>query len=159
MLNADVWVDWLHIMAAAVWAGSMLFTSLVVQPVLREQLKPAARLSVYREIGRRFVPLQWGCWAALAATGALKVWSVRSAPIILFGPWGRILAAKLLLVSAMVVLSILHSHRWGPRLLDLAPESPEYGPLVSKMAFWGKVNLALLLAIVFCASLLRFNPW
>lgn len=146
-------------MAAILWVGGNLFTSLVVQPVLRAQLAPRDRLAVYREVGRRFTPLLWGTWALLAGTGFWKLWALRGAPDVFYGPFGRILAVKLALVLAMAVLSLLHTYRWGPRLVELGPGHPEYGALVSRMSLWGAVNLALLAAIVFCAVLLRYNPW
>lgn len=159
MFGADLWVHWLHLMAAVIWAGGMICTSLVVQPALRRELEPAARLAVYREIGRRFNGVLWATWGMLLGTGLWKLWGLRATPSVFFGPFGRILAVKVLMVSGMAVLSLLHTYRWGPRMIEAGPGHPEYGALVGKMAFWGKVNLALLAAIVFCAALLRFNPW
>lgn len=159
MLGVDLWIHWLHLMAAILWVGSVLFAALVVQPVLRRCLEPEARLAVYREIGRRFTPLQWGAWAVLLATGLAKLRGLRATPDVFYGPFGRILAVKLALVGVMAVLSLLHTYRWGPRLIEAGPGHPEYPRMVSRMALWGKVNLLLLSLIVFCAALLRYNPW
>lgn len=158
MLSADLWVHWLHLMAAIVWVGGMVFTSLVVQPALR-QAAPGLRLALYKEIGRRYTPVQWGTWGVLIATGAFKLWGLRATPEVFWGPFGRILAVKLALVAAMAVLSLLHACRWGPRLVETGPGHPDYPALASRAAFWGKVNLLLLAAIVFCAAMLRYNPW
>lgn len=158
-MGTDLLIHWLHLMAAILWVGGVMCTALVVQPVLRRQLAPEDRLDVYREIGRRFSLIQWGSWAVLIATGGAKLWGLRTTPEVFHGPFGRILAVKLVLILFMAVLSLLHSYRWGPRLIEIGPGHAEYGALSRRMAFWGAVNLGFLAAIVFCAALLRFNPW
>lgn len=158
-MSLDVVLHWLHLLAAALWVGGNLAVALVVQPALRASLEPRARLSVYREVGRRFSVLQWSSWAVLLATGLFKLWGLRATPDVFYGPFGRILAVKLCLVGAMGVLSLLHAYRWGPRLLRLTPGEPAYAAVAATMAFWGRVNAGLLVLIVGAASLLRFNPW
>lgn len=154
----DLIVHWLHLSAAILWVGSLLFTSLAVQPVLRRQLSEETRLAVYGELGRRYNVLQWSCWAVLVATGLLKLWPLRNSEALLHGRFGAVLGLKLALAAGMVVLSVLHSHSWGPRLVALGPAHPDFPALARRAALWGKVNAGLVLAIVFCASLLRFNP-
>lgn len=158
-MTSEILAHWLHLMAAILWVGGMFFTSLVVQPILRRHLGWEARKAVYQDLGARYLPIEWGCWGVLVATGAFKLWGLRESPDIFFGPFGRILSVKLLAVVFMGALSLLHTYRWGPRLVELGPGHAEFQPLVSKMALWGKVNLALLAGIVWCASSLRFNPW
>ena len=157
MFWGDAVIHWLHLMAAVIWVGGTLFTSLVVQPVLRAQLSDSARMSVYREVGRRLTKVQWWTWGILAATGGWKLWSLRTTPDVFFGSFGRILAVKLTLVAAMVTLSLIHTLVWGPALV--AGAAADRAALVRRAAFWGKVNGSLMIAIVFCAALLRFNPW
>lgn len=159
MFLADAVVHWLHLMAAILWVGGTLFTSLVIHPVLRRQVADAARLSVYREVGRRLTFLQWATWAVLLGTGLYKLFSLRGTPEVFFGVFGKILAVKLSLVAAMVALSLIHSLAWGPALVRAGGTPGERAALARKAAFWGKVNGLLMLAIVFCAALLRFNPW
>lgn len=150
-------VHWLHLMAAILWVGGTLFTSLVVQPALRAQLPESERMAVYREMGVRLTQVQWWTWGVLAATGGWKLWSLRETPDVFLGPFGRILAVKLTLVAAMAALSLIHAIVWGPALVSGPAE--ERAALVRRAAFWGKVNALLMIAIVFCAALLRFNPW
>lgn len=157
MFLGDAVVHWLHLLAAIVWVGGTLLTSLVVQPVLRARLPELARLEVYREAGRRLTAVQWWTWATLAATGVWKLWPLRKTPDVFLGPFGRILAVKLALVAGMVALSLLHALVWGPALVSGA--AGERAALVRRAAFWGQVNGLLMIAIVFCAALLRFNPW
>lgn len=159
MLWTDAVVHGLHLLAAVLWVGGTLATSLVVQPVLRSRLADAQRAAVYGELGRRLSWLQWATWSVLLATGLWKLWGLRHSPAVFAGSFGRVLAVKLLLVAAMVELSLLHAQSWGPALAEGRLEPAARAALARKAAFWGKVNGALMLAIVFCAALLRFNPF
>jgi uncharacterized membrane protein len=143
-------VHWLHVLAAVLWVGGTLCLSLVVQPALRRVLGENERRAVYRVVGERLNVLQWGTWSVLLATGVWKLW--------LLGSFGRVLAVKLALVAAMVVLSLLHALAWGPALVSGTLAEPERAVLAGRAAFWGKVNAALLLAIVFCGVLLLVRP-
>ncbi len=155
----DAVVHWLHLMAAILWVGGTLFTSVVIQPVLRRELPEAARMSIYREVGRRLTKLQWITWGVLISTGLWKIAPMRWEPELWHGPFGRVLAVKLSLVALMMGLSLVHSFVWGPALVGggLAPAAR--AALAGRAAFWGKVNGLVLMGIVFCAALLRYNPW
>jgi uncharacterized membrane protein len=155
----DSFVHWLHLMAAVLWVGGTLATSLVVHPVLRGRLGDPQRAAVYAELGRRLSRLQWGTWTVLLGTGLWKLWGLRHAPEVFSGPFGRVLAVKLLLVAGMVELSLLHAQSWGPKLAEGRLEPAARAALARKAAFWGKVNGALMAGIVFCGALLRYNPF
>jgi putative copper resistance protein D len=159
MIWSDAVVHWLHLMAAILWVGGTLATSLVIHPVLRAELSDSARMAVYREIGKRFTKVQWWSWGILAATGAVKLWGIRGTPEIFFGPFGHVLAVKLALVAGMVALSLIHALVWGPALASRAGDAAARAALARRAAFWGKINGLLMIAIVFCAALLRYNPW
>lgn len=158
-MATDLIVHWLHVMAAILWVGGNVTISLLVQPVLRRHLEPGPRLMLYREIGRRFTWVQWGSWAVLLATGGHKLWGLRTTPEIFHGLFGKILSVKLALVVVMGALSLLHTYRWGPRLIAAGPAHPDYGQLVRRVAFWGRVNLAAILGIVLLGVSLRYHPW
>lgn len=158
-MSVDLAVHWLHLLAAALWVGGSLAVGVVVQPALRKTLEPRQRMAVFRELGRRFAVVQWSCWTILLATGLHKLWGLRGTPEVFSGPFGAILTAKLCMVGAMAALTLLHGRRWGPRLLSLPPGDPAHAALSSRIAFWGRVNAALLVLIVGAAALLRFNPW
>lgn len=153
-------VHWIHLMAAVTWLGGMIFVSLVLQPILRASFPPEQRLVLYREVGRRFRKVQLASLGLLLATGAFKLRGLSGTPDALFSPFGAVLGVKLALVCAVLTLSVLHSFRWGPRLTQSArgPGRPDPA-LGRRIAFWGKVNLALAAAVVFCAVSLRFNPF
>jgi putative copper export protein len=155
----DAVVHWLHLMAAILWVGGTLAVSLVVHPALRQGVDEAARMKLYAALGRRFSALQWTTWGVLLATGSWKLWELRGVPGIFFSGFGRVLAVKLTLVAAMVGLSLAHSIWWGPALTAGGLRPDERAVLARKAARWGKVNGMLMASIVFCAVLLRFQPW
>jgi putative copper export protein len=155
----DAVVHWLHLMAAIVWVGGTLFTSIVVQPVLRATLPEDRRMAFYAEIGRRLSVVQWTTWSILLLTGLYKLWGVRETPEVFYGPFGRILAVKLSFVAIMVALSLVHSLSWGPAMTRGGLTPAARGALARRAAFWGRINAFVMLAIVFCAVLLRYNPW
>ena len=159
MLWTDAIVHWLHLTAAIIWVGGTLFTSIVVQPVLRASLTEDRRLAVYAEMGRRLSAVQWTTWSVLLLTGLYKLWGVHETPEVFYGPFGRILTVKLSFVAVMVALSLVHSLSWGPALTHggLAPAAR--AALGRRAAFWGRINGLVMLAIVFCAVMLRYNPW
>lgn len=150
---------WLHLLAAMLWVGGSLAVALVVQPVLRATLSPEARAPVYAAVGKRFSVLQWWCWGVLLVTGLYKLWVLSVVPDVFAGPYGKVLSVKLCLVGSMVVLSLLHGKVWGPSLLSLSPRDPLYKRSAARMAFWGRVNAALMVMIVGCAALLRYGGW
>lgn len=158
----DTFIHWLHVVAAIVWMGGMIFTSWVLQPVMRGSLSAPIRMPLYHEMGKKFKTISLVCLAVLGLTGLQKMWPmIWLEPAAFLSPYGKILCVKLVLVGFILVLSYLHSWRWGPRLTLLKdkPDSPEFQNLVKKLFFWGRLNLALSFVVVFCAALLHINPF
>lgn len=156
---APVVVHWLHVMSAIIWIGGMVFASWVLQPVLSRSLSASLRMPLYREMGKRFKMIQLAALGALLATGAYKLWEL-GITVDVFGlPYGRVLMMKLTLVLAVIILSALHSYIWGPQLTKLKDQegSAAYQAVLKKLYFWGRVNLALAVGIVFCGALLRVS--
>jgi len=148
---------WLHLLAAIVWIGGMLF--------LVGVLVPATRLPEYRSVapgliqwtGRRFRLIGWTCLGLLILTGAFnlahrgfgwgEVWSGR----LWEGPFGHTLGVKLLLVAFILLLSALHDFVVGPRATALwqeNPGSPEALRLRRRAGWIGRLNLVLALIVV-----------
>ena len=66
----------LHILAAVIWVGGMIFAHQCLRPVAASQLEPPQRLSLWVGVFSRFFPLVWVCIIALPISGYLMVFSI-----------------------------------------------------------------------------------
>jgi putative copper resistance protein D len=146
---------WLHVLAAAVWIGGMVFLAAVLVPALRRPDLAAGRAALIHDTGLRFLRLGWACLAALAATGVFNLgqravaWSDVADPRFWQSGFGRVLGLKLGLVATILALSALHDFVLGPRataLLREAPESPGAAHARRRASRLGRANLLLGLA-------------
>lgn len=115
----NVLVVWIHLLAAITWIGGMLFISMVVVPVSR-RLPPPGGVQLLREVGRYFRWVAWPAIILLVGTGILNAWQDGYLAALFQGTLlervgGRFLAAKVLLVLLMVLLSFLHDFVLGPQ--------------------------------------------
>ncbi len=161
MLWFDVIVHWLHLMAAAVWVGGMIFTGYVLMPVARKELPPPVRHPFFKAVGRRFAVLGNGALLILVATGTYKLSLIWGSDGFWSSLAGRVIIVKLGFVAAMLALTTLHNFVWGPRAVRLAarPDQPEYRAMTARLAFWSRVNVVLVVVIVFLGAFLRINPF
>lgn len=58
----------LHVVAATLWVGGMLFAHQVLRPAAGP-LDAPARLALWRRVFQRFFPMVWGAIAVLLASG------------------------------------------------------------------------------------------
>jgi len=99
-----------HILAAVVWIGGVVFIPLVLMPATRGMPQ---RAEVITAAGRRFRVVGWAALALGVATG-LAIAYLRGVPRLLLtgelweSSWGRLFVAKVLLVGAMIALSLAH---------------------------------------------------
>jgi putative copper resistance protein D len=151
---------WLHILAAALWAGGMLFLVLVLLPVVRqpEHRSIAGRLT--HLVGVRYRNLGWLCFGLLVASGITNLLGrgVHLADLLTAGFWqtsfGQTLAVKLFFVAAIFLLSGIHDFVVGPRATaawQANPGSPEAMRLRRQAVWYGRVNLLLSLVVIFLA--------
>ena len=133
----------LHLLAAVVWIGGMLFLGLVLTPVLRNQ-PPAERAALLSAVGRRFLKIGWTALGVLLLTGAI-LWSLRAFQIT------HALAMKLILVAVIVYLSILHDFSLGPRLvvhLEQGGQGEETVRLRRRVALLARLNTLCALVVL-----------
>jgi len=135
----------LHVLAAMIWIGGMLFVALVLVPVVRTQPDPALRARLFHEVGIRFRSIGWATLAVLLVTGLANVWL---RPYLLMLPrfqW------KLALVVVALVLSTLHDFVLGPRA-----GIPGADPRIRIAASWmARLNVVLVLTVVILGLALR----
>jgi putative copper export protein len=142
----------LHLIAAAVWAGGLVFLAIALVAA-RRTLADRDRIAFFRAVGRSFAIVGGLALLVLLATGS-ELASDRDAWDTLGeGTYGGTLLAKLILVGVVIVLTVVHSVLQGPalsRLRERAAEHPDDVALAAeirrKSALAGVVSLLNLVA-------------
>ncbi len=103
-------VQWLHVTSAVIWLGGKIFSSFVLNPVLRFRVPKEVRSELLKGLGGRFRYISWGSLFILVATGGvLAVRRVSGLSEWLHSDFGSILLVKLFLVAAMIAISAGHT--------------------------------------------------
>lgn len=146
---------WLHLLAAAVWIGGMVFLALVLIPVTRQPEHRSVAASLVHRTGMRFRLVGWACLGLLLLTGVFNVtyrgfgWSDVWSGRLWQGPFSRVLGIKLLLVAAILVLSALHDFVIGPQATALLRANPaSQGALQFRRRASRIGRITLLLALI-----------
>lgn len=113
----------LHILAAITWIGSMIYNQFAVVPALNKSLGSTKTHAVGGLIMKNFSPLTWISLIVLIATGIYsavdksdKLTSWTSGP-------GGILTVKLILVGVLVIILLIQTFVYGPRMKQLIAPS------------------------------------
>ena len=148
---------WLHILAAVIWIGGMVFLALVLIPVTRQPEYRDVAVSFIRRTGVRFRWVGWGCLGLLLLSGTFNLayrgfgWADLGSGRVFQGPFGRILEVKLVLVAVILLASAWHDFVIGPRataLWQVNPASPKAGRARRQASWLGRINLLLALIVV-----------
>lgn len=148
-------IIWLHILAAVIWIGGMLFLSIIAAPILRQVTPPLLRHDLFRAMARRFRALGWACIGILILTGIGNV--VYHGEMLQGSPYQKVLHIKLGLVIAVVGLSVLHDFVIGPRAgralsRDGLPPAGADRVMVALAPWMGRINLVLGVVILLLAA-------
>lgn len=153
----------LHVLAAAAWIGGMLFMMLVLTPGLRRLEDPRVRAQLIRVAGIRFRLVGWICVGTLLTTGFLNLAgrginaSALSQRAFWHGGYGRMLAWKFALFTAILTLSAVHDWVIGPRAgvaQRAQPGSPDANRLRAMATWFGRLNLLLSITMLVLGILL-----
>ena len=148
---------WLHILAAAAWIGGMVFLGLVLVPVLRKPPLRDSSTSLLYRTGLRFRQVGWISLALLVLTGFVNLavrgygWMDLWQGDMWQGGWGRALAAKLIFVIVVLILSAVHDFYIGPRAvaqMEKAPGTAQTDRLRKAASWMGRITLFLSLIIL-----------
>lgn len=118
-MRDDVWtlVRFLHVLGAATWVGGMIVLGAVAVPAARSAGDPTAGRRVMTTAARRFGAVGALAFAVLIATGFGLIHhrgiAVGDLPD---SEYGRRLLAKMGLLVAMGVVTVVHAFWQGPRV-------------------------------------------
>ncbi|MFQ5660945.1 MAG: copper resistance D family protein [Gammaproteobacteria bacterium] len=154
-------IDGLHILAASMWAGSLLaFTLAGRGDFLQNTLSGTAGPAVMAQRLSRLAAIALG---GVLVTGLVNASRQLGAPAALWGTvYGTILLVKLALVLAMINLGAVNRYIHLPRLkaLEHGAEQPSANILALRYRFIRIVALEafLVLGVLLCATLLIHEP-
>lgn len=147
-----------HLLAALLWLGGMLFLAAVGAPVLRRVEPPALRAELFRALGERFRAVGWGALGVLVLTGVANLhfrgWLSAEAlgSAAFWGtPHGRALAWKLGAVAVMLGVSGVHDFVLGPAAGRLPAGSPAALAARRRAAWLARINALVGIVLVTAA--------
>jgi uncharacterized membrane protein len=151
-----------HVLAAMFWLGGMFFLGLVGAPVLRSIEPPSLRQKLFNDLGVRFRTAGWIAIAVLLVTGIgnlyFRGWlswnDILASPEFWGSDTGRVLALKLVGVTAMLVASAVHDFALGPAASREVAGSPGALALRRRSALLARVNALVGIVVVVAAALL-----
>ncbi len=152
------WVDWAHLVAISVWAGSVLVVPAIVLPALTRAASVAPRFVA--QFARRFSRSSGLALGIVVLAGGYIAWRrLGSWPALVDTAYGRTLAVKLLLVAVAVALGavnrFVHVRRidaWARQAV--APSRAIGSRLATRFANTVRLEAAVLVAVVGAASVL-----
>ena len=149
---------WIHLLAAVVWVGGMVFLSVVLVPVLKRDGDFARHVALFRTVAYRFRAVVWGAMGILVATGSVMAMG-RSIPLTEPWQWPTIFVAKISMVSFLFTLTLLHDLVVGPQVRRIlgtaeADRSSRDRMLVRYAALVPRLSLLVALLVLLLAVVL-----
>lgn len=147
----------LHILAACVWIGGMVFLAVVLLPALRQPDYRGVALPLIRATAIRFRWVGWAALLTLVMTGCANLavrgygWRQARDGELWHGWFGHVLGLKLLFVALVLLLSAWHDLAASRRMTRMTRDNA--GPIelrrFRRRAAWvGRIVLILSVAIV-----------
>ena len=139
----------LHLLAAVMWIGGMLFLSMVFAPLVRNGNVNPMFPSLFRAAAQRFRPVVWTAMAVLVMTGLVLVHQ-RGLSLVDLAHWPKVLQIKISLVGVLFILTFAHSLLSGSRVAkikDLSESTRPMSQLVLLQTSYQLPRLALLVAL------------
>lgn len=147
----------LHILAACVWIGGMVFLAAAVLPVLRRPAYQAVAIPLIHATAVRFRWIGWGTLGLLIGTGIADLifrgygWEQLRSGALRQSSFGHVLGIKLVLVAAILIVSAWHDIFVGPQFTRAGQEDPHspHTRRLRRLASWvGRVILILSVVVV-----------
>ncbi len=148
-----------HILAAFLWLGGLLFLGIVGAPVLRQVEPQRLRAELFSRFGNYFRPIVWTAIAVLLVTGVLNLhfrgqltWDTLGAGAFWSSSSGRALAWKLLCVAGIVIGSAYHDFVIGPAASRAKAGTSEAVALRRRASWVARINTVLALLLIIAAA-------
>lgn len=107
----------LHVLAAGIWLGGLVFTTIVVSPAFRQMTwSPVERIAVRSAVGRQYTKVARPNLLILLLA-ALAAW--------FFQGWSTLAWVEIALILLVFALSEMHALVWVPRLAQAARSGNE----------------------------------
>lgn len=146
---------WLHVLAAVAWIGGMLFLSVVLAPLYRARRGNPDVAGLFRLAATRFRFVVWASAAVLVVTGPMLL-QFRDLSFLDPASWPAVVAVKLALVTALLLLTAVHDLVLGPRVAASAAGGPGVRSPTDRLIFalsaWLPRVSLLLGVMVVCAA-------
>jgi uncharacterized membrane protein len=109
---------WFHMLATTTWIGSLLFTGLVLLPLLERVLPSGDFYQLVHSIARRMDPIGWFSLAVLTVTGLIQMSANPnySGFLSLVNRWSAAIFFKHLVFLLILALSAVQTWRLIPAL-------------------------------------------
>lgn len=151
-------VLWVHLLAAIMWIGGMLFLSIVLVPVFKRHEFTGERRLLFQSLALRFRMVVWLSIMVLLGTGALLL-ITKVGPLLEPEIWPTALKVKLALVAILLGLTVAHDFWVGPLVAKLKGEPQERltssQQILIRLSPWiARLGLVLAVIILFLAVLL-----
>jgi uncharacterized membrane protein len=148
-------IDFLHLLATAIWIGGMIFNKLIFMPALKA-IEASQRGKMLGAAAGRFVIFAWSSIVILLITGYVK--TPDGMLFDMSDSYGTALTVKHVAFLAMIIIGILLSLVLVPKMKKLAPQpgegpSGEFMQLQKKMSLLATVNMLLGIVALFCVAL------
>lgn len=153
----------IHILAAIVWVGGLLFFALVAVPATRS-MPAAERARVFGVLGLRFRLVGWAAMAVLVVTGIPLV-ALRGITVdaVLTGAlfaslWGQTLMLKVSCVVGMIAVTAWHDLVVGPASTQAALGDPSAPHLRRQSSVSARAG-AILAPVAVALAVLLVRGW
>jgi uncharacterized membrane protein len=145
----------LHLIAAVLWVGGMFFAWMILRPVAAAQLEAPQRLTLWRNVFRRFFPWVWAAVVILPITGLY----------IAYGLFGSLVHSPprvhtMLALGIVMILIYLHVYFAPWRRLRIAVDNTDWaagGKALASIRRLVGVNLILGLVVLAAVSAGRYG--
>jgi len=164
VLPLSLAVDWLHLLAMAIWLGGTVGVAAAIVPATAA-LAPRDRARALVILLPAFSPWALGAVAILSVTGMGNA-VLRSTDLASWAAsaYGRVLAIKILLFIVMAAISRYHAYVLRPRLSAALvadgsdPEGRSLEAAADTLTRWVMVNPYLAAAVLLCVAVMASSP-